>query len=128
MKATELQAEAVEEIPNFIGLRVGKYEPLIKKWREDNRRVPWARLLDDGLKLALRPYAGKRHAHLVESFDPMVDAFADMVTVQGMVTWLEKHHPAVAAKLKENNFFARQGGKSPGVNTRLTAGNGKVAA
>lgn len=48
-----------------IGTRIGELAPLVMKWQDEHKRVPMARLVEDGLKLALKRYAGKRYAHLV---------------------------------------------------------------
>lgn len=56
----------VELAKRVIGTRIGELAPLVLKWQEDHKRVPMARLVEDGLKLVLKRYAGKRYAHLVE--------------------------------------------------------------
>lgn len=55
------------DIPPMIGIRTKEFEPLIRKWRADNPGVTWKWLLREALKKELAPYAGKRHAHLVEA-------------------------------------------------------------
>lgn len=55
----------VKPAPNIIGARIGDLEPLVKKWMERNPGVATSHLVRRGLKLALAPLAGKRHAHLV---------------------------------------------------------------
>ena len=55
------------ELPAMIGIRTKEFAPLIAKWREQNKRVPWTYLLRDALKKELAPLAGKRYAHLVET-------------------------------------------------------------
>jgi len=57
-----------------IATRIGELAPLVAKWQVDHKRVPMARLVEDGLKLALRRYAGKRYAHLVASTKQEVSA------------------------------------------------------
>lgn len=58
----EALAKLAEKV---IATRIGEFAPLVQKWQREHARVPMARLVEDGLRLALRPYAGKRHAHLV---------------------------------------------------------------
>lgn len=53
--------------PLVLSARVGELAPLVQKWMDANPRVNATHLVLDGLRLALKPYAGKRHAHLVES-------------------------------------------------------------
>lgn len=53
-------------VPSIIGLRTARLAPLLLKWRLENPGVPWAWLLEQGLKGQLEPLAGKRHAHLLD--------------------------------------------------------------
>ena len=53
-------------VPKVIGLKVLELEPLVRKWMHQNRQVPLSMLARRGFKLALKPYAGKRYAHLVQ--------------------------------------------------------------
>ena len=62
----DTEAEVLEKLAQkVVGTRVGELAPLVLKWQQEHARVPIARLVEDGLKLALAPYAGKRYAHLV---------------------------------------------------------------
>jgi hypothetical protein len=54
-------------IGEIIGVQVGDLRPLIDEWRRKNPKAPASALLRQGLKLALKPLAGKRYAHLVET-------------------------------------------------------------
>ena len=54
-------------VPPMIGIGTGELEPLLEKWRADHCGVPWSELIRRGLKKELKPYAGKRYAHLVEA-------------------------------------------------------------
>lgn len=53
-------------IPKVLSARVGDLEPLVAKWMDANPNVNQSHLVLRGLRLALRPMAGKRYAHLVE--------------------------------------------------------------
>jgi hypothetical protein len=46
---------------------VNELAPLVSKWIKQNPGVPTSRLVQRGLRLALRGIAGKRHSHLVET-------------------------------------------------------------
>ena len=52
-------------LPETIGIVTNDLAPLLQKWRADNIGVPWSTLLRRALKKELKPYAGKRYAHLV---------------------------------------------------------------
>ncbi len=54
-----------EDLPETVAIRTKEFAPLLLKWRENNRLVPWSCLLRAALKKELAPLAGKRHAHLV---------------------------------------------------------------
>lgn len=56
-----------EEFPKVIGTATAPYKELLKKWRADNRGVPWSVLIRRGLAKELKPYAGKRLAHLLDA-------------------------------------------------------------
>jgi hypothetical protein len=66
VKTNEMDSELERLAARVIATRIGEFAPLVHKWQQDHARVPLARLVEDGLKLALKPYAGKRYAHLVE--------------------------------------------------------------
>lgn len=52
-------------IPGTIGIATRELTPLLMKWREEHRGVPWSVLLRRALNKELKPYAGKKFAHLV---------------------------------------------------------------
>ncbi len=56
------------EVPDMIGIRTREFEPLLRKWRSQNKRVPWSELLRESLRRnpTMQQLAGKRYAHLVE--------------------------------------------------------------
>lgn len=69
-RAAVVSQEAIaaqESVPDFIGIRTKGFHPLLKIWREKNRRVPWTCLLRDSLKKELATLAGKRYAPLVDA-------------------------------------------------------------
>jgi hypothetical protein len=51
---------------DVLHVRVNELKPLINKWKAKNPDVPVTRLMRRALKMALKPLAGKRYAHLVE--------------------------------------------------------------
>lgn len=59
--------DLANKMPPVISIRTDALQPLLRKWRRLNRRVPWSALLDDALrgKSPLVKLAGKRHAHLI---------------------------------------------------------------
>lgn len=65
MRVNGKEKEMGLRVPTMIGIRTKELEPLLSKWRERNRRVPWTCLLRDALRHELSPLAGKRYAHLL---------------------------------------------------------------
>lgn len=65
---TEKPAEK-KELPEVIGIRTEEFAPLLLKWRNKNRKVPWAELLRSALKDSseLKELAGKRDAHILNN-------------------------------------------------------------
>ncbi len=57
----------MDALPEVIGIKTKALAPLLRKWRRENRRVPWSALLNDALRgrSPLVKLAGKRHSHLV---------------------------------------------------------------
>ena len=55
------------DLKDTIATRTEELAPVLQKWRDENRGVPWSFLLSDALKRhpELRRLAGKRHAHLM---------------------------------------------------------------
>jgi hypothetical protein len=47
--------------------RLGELKPLVEIYLRKNRGSKVSHLVLRGIKLALKPYAGKRYAHLVEN-------------------------------------------------------------
>lgn len=54
------------EIPPVISVRTAELAPLLAKWRDENRGVPWGVLLRRSLACELEKLAGKRYAQLIE--------------------------------------------------------------
>lgn len=54
------------QVPQVVGARVGELAPLVGKWIKQNPNAKVSCLVKRGLKLALKPLAGKRQLHLVE--------------------------------------------------------------
>lgn len=50
----------------MLGVRPGELVPVLKVWRRHNPEKDWTWLVKRALRAELRPYAGKRYAHLVE--------------------------------------------------------------
>jgi hypothetical protein len=59
--------ESDTQVPKVVSARVNELAPLVSKWIKQNPGVPTSRLVQRGLRLALRGIAGKRHSHLVET-------------------------------------------------------------
>jgi hypothetical protein len=59
--------DGTDKIPAVIAIRTESFTPLLAKWRDQHRGVPWSELLRRGLKKELREIAGKRLAHLVDA-------------------------------------------------------------
>lgn len=59
--------QSKKQAPQVLSARIGDLAPLVEKWMADHPHVNQSKLVLDGLKLALKPYAGKKHAHLVEN-------------------------------------------------------------
>jgi len=57
---------AEKKTPEVLSARILDLEPLVAKWIAQNPNVAPSHLVRVGLKMALRPLAGKRFAHLVE--------------------------------------------------------------
>lgn len=49
-----------------VGAQTHELEPLVQLWMKKNPHAKPSHLVRLGLKLALKPIAGKRYAHLVE--------------------------------------------------------------
>lgn len=65
-----MKHQSDQKLPAIIAIRTAGFEPLIQKWSEQNRGVPYSELLRRALKKELKPLAGKRHAHLVGDYQP----------------------------------------------------------
>jgi len=61
-----MDTDPKQTTPEVLSARVLDLEPLVAKWISKNPNVATSHLVRLGLKLALRPLAGKRFAHLVE--------------------------------------------------------------
>jgi hypothetical protein len=61
----ETTNETTDGLPATIGIRTTELAPLLAKWRDQNKHVPWKILLLRALKKELQPLAGKRYAHLL---------------------------------------------------------------
>jgi hypothetical protein len=54
------------KVPPIISTRVGDLEPVVRIWMRRNRNASISRLVRAGVIKELKPYAGKRYAHLVQ--------------------------------------------------------------
>ena len=61
-----------EQLPATIGMGTSELAPLLVKWRQRNRGVPWSELIRRGVKKELKELAGKRYAHLIGEFAPVL--------------------------------------------------------
>lgn len=61
------EAETQRKVPDILACRPGEMEPLVQVWLDKNPGKTRTALLKHGLKLALKAYAGRRYAHLVDT-------------------------------------------------------------
>lgn len=57
---------AEKEVPKMVGARLNELAPLVERWMKKNPGVPTSKLVQRGLRLALKDIAGKRYEHLVQ--------------------------------------------------------------
>lgn len=53
------------KVPSVIGFKTKGLAPLIERWAEENKGVPFSELIRRGLRKELQPLAGKRYSHLI---------------------------------------------------------------